>query len=87
MEYYSYYGIEKYRFRRKISDFGVDFSYLQSFSFKDIFNHAIIIDHSQAMLVHWVGGGVAFRNSGHRLALGHVNNMRCLEKFHAFLFV
>ena len=33
------------------------------------------------------GGGVAFHNSGHRFALGHVNDMRCLEKFHAFLFV
>ena len=31
--------------------------------------------------------GVAFHNSGHRLALGHVNDMRCLEKAHAFLFV
>ena len=31
--------------------------------------------------------GVAFHNSGHRLALGHVNDMRCLEKVHAFLFV
>ena len=30
------------------------------------------------------GGGVAFHNSGHRLALGHVNDMRCLEKVHAF---
>ena len=28
MEYYIYYGIENYTFRRKISDFGVDFSYL-----------------------------------------------------------
>ena len=33
------------------------------------------------------GGGVEFYNSGHRLALGHVNDMRCLEKVHAFLFV
>ena len=33
------------------------------------------------------GGGVAFHNSGHRLALGYVNDMRCLEKVHAFLFV
>ena len=33
------------------------------------------------------GGGVAFHNSGHRLAHSHVNNMRCLEKVHAFLFV
>ena len=31
--------------------------------------------------------GVAFHNSGHRLALGHVKDMRCLEKVHAFLFV
>ena len=34
----------------------------------------------------WGGGGVAFHNSGHRLALGHVNDMRCLGKVHAFLF-
>ena len=33
------------------------------------------------------GGGVAFHNAGHRLALGHVNDMRCLEKVCAFLFV
>ena len=33
------------------------------------------------------GRGVAFHNYGHRLALGHVNDMRCLEKVHAFLFV
>ena len=33
------------------------------------------------------GGGVAFHNSRHRLALGHVNDMRCLEKEHDFLFV
>ena len=31
--------------------------------------------------------GIAFHNSGHKLALGHVNDMRCLEKVHAFLFV
>ena len=30
------------------------------------------------------GGGVAFHNSGHRLALGHLNDVRCLEKVHAF---
>ena len=30
------------------------------------------------------GWGVAFYNSGHRLALGHENDMRCLEKVHAF---
>ena len=30
------------------------------------------------------GGGVAFHNCGHRLAFGHVNDMRCLEKVHAF---
>ena len=29
------------------------------------------------------GGGVTFHNSGHRLALGHVNDMRCLGKVHA----
>ena len=34
-----------------------------------------------------MGGGVAFHNSGHRLALGHMNDTRCLEKVHAFLFV
>ena len=33
------------------------------------------------------GGGVEFHNSVRRLALGHVNDMRCLEKVHAFLFV
>ena len=33
------------------------------------------------------GGGVVFHNSGHRSALGHVNDMRCMEKAHAFLFV
>ena len=33
------------------------------------------------------GGGVPFRNSGNRLALGHVNDTRCLEKVHAVLFV
>ena len=33
------------------------------------------------------GGGVALHNSGHRLALGHVNDMMCVEKFHAFLLV
>ena len=33
------------------------------------------------------GGGVAFHNSGHRFALGHVNDMSCLEKVHVFLFV
>ena len=33
------------------------------------------------------GGGVEFYNSGHRLAHGHVNDMRCLKKVHAFLFV
>ena len=34
-----------------------------------------------------VGRGVTFHNSGHRLALGHVNDMRYLEKVHAFMFV
>ena len=29
------------------------------------------------------GGGVTFHNSGHRLALAHVNDMRCLGKVHA----
>ena len=29
------------------------------------------------------GEGVTFLNSGHRLALGHVNDMRCLGKVHA----
>ena len=27
--------------------------------------------------------GVTFHNSGYRLALGHVNDMRCLGKVHA----
>ena len=31
-----------------------------------------------------MGKGVAFHNSGHRLALGHVNDMRCLEKYMLF---
>ena len=31
-----------------------------------------------------MGGGVAFHNSGHRLALGHVNDIRCLEKYMLF---
>ena len=56
MEYYSYYGIEKYTFRTKISD-------------------------STPM-----GGGITFHNSGHRLALGHLNDMRCLQKVYAFFF-
>ena len=30
------------------------------------------------------GEGVAFHNSGDRLALGHVNNLRCLEKSTCF---
>ena len=34
-----------------------------------------------------MGGGVKFYNSGHRLALSHLNDMRCLQKVHAFLFV
>ena len=29
------------------------------------------------------GGVVTFHNSRHRLALGHVNDMRCLGKVHA----
>ena len=29
------------------------------------------------------GGGVTVHNSGHRLAFGHVNDMRCLGKVHA----
>ena len=28
-------------------------------------------------------GGVTFQNSEHRLALGRVNDMRCLGKIHA----
>ena len=76
IECYVYYGIEKYTFRRKISDFGEDFSYLQSF-FNDNFIHALVIDHSQGM------GGVTFHNSVHRLALCHANDMRCLGTVHA----
>ena len=30
------------------------------------------------------GGGVAFFSSGHRLALGHENDMRCPEKSTCF---
>ena len=33
------------------------------------------------------GGGGSVLQFGHRLALGHENDMRCLEKVHAFLFV
>ena len=101
MEYYSYYGIEKYTFRRKISDFGVYFSYLQSFfqrhfqsclSYRPLTSNAynrvcyifeccfILPKHNKCVC----GGGVAFHKCGHRLALGHVNDMRCLEKAHAF---
>ena len=54
VEYYSYYWIEKYTFRRKFSDFGVAVSYLQSSFVNDIFNHALVIDHSQEMLVHCI---------------------------------
>ena len=43
------------------------------------------------MLFHFaentINGGIVFNNSGHRLAFGHVNNMRWLEKVYAFLFV
>ena len=35
-------GWKKYTFRRKISDFGVDFSHLQTLFFNDIFNHALV---------------------------------------------
>ena len=35
------------------------------------------LDNTQKM------GGVAFHISGQRLALGHVNDMRCLGKVHA----
>ena len=31
------------------------------------------------------GGGVAFHNSGHRLTLGRMNDMRCLEKYMLFV--
>ena len=31
------------------------------------------------------GGGLAFHNSGHRLALGNVYDMRCLEKITCFV--
>ena len=109
MEYDSYYGIEIYTFRTKISDFGVDFSYLQSFYQRHV--QSCLSYRPRAMLVHciiwlvigsaiylnavlfcqkhnkWGVGVVAFHNSGHRLALGHVNDMRCQGKVHAFLFV
>ena len=109
MAYYRYYGIEKYTFRRKISDFEVDFSYLYLHSFFqrhfqsclsyrpltsnactsyywignrvcNIFECCYILQKAQKM-----GGGVAFHNSGHRLALGNVNDMRCLEKIKCFV--
>ena len=32
------------------------------------------------------GGGVTFHNSGHRLALSYLNDIRCLQKEHAFFF-
>ena len=109
MEYYSYHGIEKYTFCRKISDFGVDFSYLQSFfqrhfqsclSYRPLTSNACTLYYLIGNRVCNIfecrfilpkntinGGGVAFHNSGHRLALGHVNDMKCLEKVHALLFV
>ena len=31
------------------------------------------------------GGGVAFHNSGHKLALGNVNDIRCLQKITFFV--
>ena len=40
--------------------------------------NAVYFDNTQKM-----GGGGTFHNSGHRLALGHVNDMRCLGKVHA----
>ena len=33
------------------------------------------------------GGGVVFHNFGNRLALGHVNDMRCLVKEQAFCLI
>ena len=44
----------KIYFRRKISDFGEVFSYLQVFfNFNEIVNHALVIGHSQGILVHF----------------------------------
>ena len=34
-----------------------------------------------------MGGGVAFHNSEHRLALDHVNDNRCLEKVCLICFI
>ena len=34
-----------------------------------------------------INGGGAFHNSGQRLALGDVNDMRCLEKLHVYMLV
>ena len=41
MEYYSYYGIEKYTFRSKISDFGVDLFIFTAFLFQRHFQSCL----------------------------------------------
>ena len=108
MEYYNYYGIEKYTFHRKISDFGVDFFIFTVFFYQRHFQSCLNYRPltSNAFTLYYLNGnrvcnifeccfilpkhnkwGVAFHNSGHILALGHVNDMRCLEKVHDFLFV
>ena len=101
MECNFYYGIEKYTFRRTISDFGVDFLYFSLFfqrhfqsclSYRPLTRSActlyylignrvfIIFECCLTLTIHKNGGGVTFHNSGYRLALGHVNDMRCLGK-------
>ena len=35
-------------------NFGVEFSYLHSFFYNDIFNHALVIYHLQEMLLHCI---------------------------------
>ena len=102
MECYIYYGIEKYTFRRKINDFGVDFSYFIFFQrhFQSCLSYSQLTRNT-CTLCYLIGnrvfnifeccftltihknGVVTFHNSGHRLALGHVNDMRCLGKVHA----
>ena len=43
----------------------------------------IIFECCFTLTKHKNGGGGGVHNSGHRLALGHVNDLRCLGKLHA----